>query len=58
MGIWNEHTIFRAKTNPEVHKITFFNDDLFIQVSDRPAGLINSDVKGVNGRGVVYRRIK
>lgn len=46
------------KTNPEVHKITFFNDDLFIQVSDRPAGVINSDIEGVNGRGVVYRRIK
>ena len=50
--------VSEPKTNPEVHKITFFNDDLFTQVSDRPAGLINSDVKGVNGRGVVYRRIK
>ena len=46
------------KTNPEVHKITFFNDDLFIQISDRSASLINSNIKGVNGRGVVYRRIK
>ena len=46
------------KTNPEVHKITFFNDDLFIQISDRSASLINSNIEGVNGRGVVYRRIK
>ena len=38
------------------HEITFFNDDLFLQVDNQNAGVLQGS--GATGRGLVYKRIK
>lgn len=45
------------RTNSNVHDITIYNEDLFLQVSRGAAGLTQENPQ-VNGRGVVYRRLK
>tara|TARA_B110000027_G_scaffold109024_1_gene116321 strand:+ start:80 stop:1012 length:933 start_codon:yes stop_codon:yes gene_type:complete len=44
------------KTDPDVHQLTIYNDDLFLQVSKSSVGVLAN--KGATGRGVVYKRIK
>ena len=38
------------------HEITFFNDDLILQVDNQNAGVLEGS--GATGRGLVYKRIK
>lgn len=45
---------FAFKTNKLTHKIEFYNDDLFLQISDGSI-IGNSEA---TGRGLVYKRIK
>ena len=59
-GGWNEEDANAA--NPDrgnyvqSHEITFFNDDLFLQVDNQNAGVLQGS--GATGRGLVYKRIK
>lgn len=44
------------KTNPDNHEITFYNDDLYLQVSKTSVGVLRD--AGATARGLVYKRIK
>lgn len=44
------------KTNPDNHQITFYNDDLYLQVSKTSVGVLRD--AGATARGLVYKRIK
>ena len=47
---------FDPKVNKTSHEITFYNDDLFLQIDKSNSGLINNSE--ATGRGLVYKRIK
>ena len=44
------------KTNPDNHQITFYNDDLYLQISKTSVGTLQNS--GADARGLVYKRIK
>lgn len=44
------------RTNPDNHQITFYNDDLFLQISKTSVGVLQN--QGADARGLVYKRIK
>lgn len=59
-GGWNEEDANAANPDSgnyvQSHEITFFNDDLFLQVDSQNAGVLQGS--GATGRGLVYKRIK
>ena len=55
-GNWGGDSFFPPRSNKGFHDVTFYNDDLFIQIDRESRGMVQ--VEGATGRGVVYRRIK
>ncbi len=53
-GLWDNDEM--QKTEYQLHKIKFYNEDLFIQIDNESKGMVRFE--GATGRGVVYRRIK
>ena len=47
---------YQPKTNEDTHKITFYNDDMFLQLSKNLTNAEKIDMS--ESRGVIYKRIK
>ena len=47
---------FDPKVNKTSHEITFYSDDLFLQIDKSNSGVVNNS--SATGRGLVYKRVK
>ena len=55
-GSGNNTQINDPRTSPDNHSITFYNDDLYLQISKTSVGVLEDT--GATARGLVYKRIK